>query len=480
VQETIASSTALPPATGAACLWKDRLGWLFLAYAVPAVLFHAIAMPPFQVADELSHVFRSSQVRHRTWVSPRLGGNVDRGLVAFGDPYMKMWFHRDVKLTTALAEEGGALRWSHAQEKADFWNTAQYGPVLYIPQAFGLWVGQKLDFTIAQTVCLARIFNGLVSCLAGYFAIALCGRGRVFLFAMLLFPMTLSQMGSASQDALLIVLTMLAVSIASKLLTEQRAATLGEFALFAFIVAATTLARPSQIALAFLAPAYFTRNDPAWLRKTLLGVMALVPIVYWYLLLREIMSPWPPGVSVAGQFHYILHQPLALPKTILNSWAADGRFYLKSIVGYLGWIDTPLPGWYYWCAAVVTAFAFGSTVNRGRLLWPTVLVVVTLGGFLAAQFGALYLTWTPMRKSIIDGFQGRYVLPFVPILGWLMPTCGPLMACGLRLERVLGLLRYVVLLFPIVSLGVLPYAIMERYYGSWSEMADAIQTLLLP
>jgi uncharacterized membrane protein len=477
VQQTIASSTlgaTLGAATGAKRLWKDGLGWLFLAYAVPAVLFHAIAMPPFQVADELSHVFRSSQVRHRIWVSPRLGGNVDRGLVAFGDPYMKMWFHRDVKLTVPLAEEGGALRWSCAQEKADFWNTAQYGPVLYIPQAIGLWIGQKLDFTIAQTVCLSRIVNGLVSCIVGYFAIALCGRGRVFLFAMLLFPMTLSQMASASQDALLITLTMLAVAVASKLLAEQRPATLGEFAVFAFIVAATTLARPSQIALAFLAPAYFTRNDPTWVRKTLLGVMAFVPIISWYLLLRDIMSPWPPGVSVSGQFHYILHQPLALPKAILNSCATNGRWYLETIVGNLGWTDTPMPGWYYLCAAVVTAFAFGSPGNRGRLLWPTILAVVTLGGFVAAQFGALYLTWTPMRQPIIDGFQGRYVLPFLPLLGWLMPTCGP------RLERALGLLRYVVLLFPIVSLGVLPYAIMERFYGSWSEMGEATRALLMP
>lgn len=67
--------------------------------------------------------------------------------------------------------------------------------------------------------------------------------------------MSLFQLGSASQDALIISLSLLVVAIASRILTDQRPAGTGEFALFAFVMMATTLARPSQIALSLLAPA---------------------------------------------------------------------------------------------------------------------------------------------------------------------------------------------------------------------------------
>jgi hypothetical protein len=49
-----------------------------------------------------------------------------------------------------------------------------------------------------------------------------------------------------------------------------------------------------------------------------------------------------------------------------------------------------------------------------------------------------------------------------------------------RLERVLALAWYPVLLLPVVTLAVLPGVIMERYYGSWPVMAGALKALLLP
>jgi uncharacterized membrane protein len=465
VRET--SRQTPPPLFG-----EKRLAWLFLAYALPAVIFHSIVMAPFQVADELSHVFRADQIRGGTLVSTRLGGMVDGGLVAYGAPYQKMWFHPEVKQTAALAREVGAMRWTETPEVASFFNTAQYGPVLYLPQAIGIAIGQQWGFSIARTVVLARLANALVACFIGFWAISICRRGQLLMFAVLLFPMTLSEIGSASQDALIITLSLLAVAIASRALAEGRPASVGEFALFAFIVVATTIARPTQIALVLLAPAYFRRTDSAWLGKVLIGLVAGVPIVYWYSLLGELMPPWPTGVSVSDQFDYLLHYPLALPSAIANSFAANGTWYSKTVVGYLGWTDAPMPGWYYLLAGIVCALALAASSNRGPVGWPSLVAVLTFGALLGAQFGALYLTWTPVAKATIDGFQGRYLLPVLPLLGWMVP------APGSRFERAVGLARWAVLLFPLVTLGVLSQVLMNRYYGSWAGMAEALQALL--
>ncbi len=469
----LAEAGNTPPSSRSWLFQQKALPWLFLIYGLPAVLFHSIVMAPFQVADELSHVYRADQVSGGTLVSPRLGGLVDGGLPAYGAPYQKMWFHPEVKQTVALAREVGSMRWKERPEEASFFNTAQYGPILYLPQALGIAMGQHYGLSIARTVVLARLVNGWVACLAGFLAISICRRGQGLMFAVLLFPMTLSEIASASQDALIITLSLVAAAIASRLLTEARPASLGEFALFAFIVAATTMARPSQIALVFLALAYFTRADRAWLPKILIAIVAAVPILYWYSLLSELMPPWPTGVCVSDQFDYLLKNPLALPTAILNSFAANGMWYAKTTVGNLGWTDAPMPDWYYTLAAIVAALALMTPGNSGRTGWPSLVAILTFGALLGAQFGALYLTWTPVGKATIDGFQGRYLLPVLPLLGWLVPAVAP------RIGRFVEFARYPVLLFPAITLCVLPFVLMNRYYGSWSTMTAALQALLL-
>jgi hypothetical protein len=39
-------------------------------------------------------------------------------------------------------------------------------------------------------------------------------------------------------------------------------------------------------------------------------------------------------------------------------------------------------------------------------------------------FVALYLTWTPVGADRVDGIQGRYFIPLLPVLLFLLPGSG--------------------------------------------------------
>jgi uncharacterized membrane protein len=452
----------------------DRLPWLFLAFALPTVIFLSITMGPFQVADELSHCLRAVQVSQGQAVSDRFGGKVDAGIVAEGRLYQNMWFHPEVKQTVELAREAGQVRWLGNQAWGDFCNTAQYGPLLYIPQAIGFIFGQLIGLSVAQTMVLARLTNAFTACLVGFCALTICQRGRALMFTTLLLPMTLSEIGSAAQDALIIALSLLALAVASRLLTERRPARTEEFLLFAFVVVATTMARPSQIALVLLTPAFLGWRDPIMLRKVLLCLLVAVIVSWWSSIIDELMPIWPTGVSVSEQARLLSEHPFTLPAVILRSLAEDGGWYLKTVVGHLGWTDTEMPIWYYQVAAVVFASAVIAAGNRGPVLWPGLLGIAVFGGLLGTQFGALYLTWTPVGHPTVKGFQGRYLLPVLPVLAWATPQFHP------PLRRITELAWYPVLLFPIVTIMTLPYVIMGRYYGSWCEMGEALNAFLLP
>jgi uncharacterized membrane protein len=452
---------------------ETKLPWLFLIYALPSVIVLSIIMPPFQVADELVHVERADQISRGKMVSDRLGGTIDGGWVVMGALYQSMWFHPEVKQTVALAHEAGAMRWLGHRDHVNFQATAQYGPFCYVPQVSGIRFARLTGLSLAQTLVAVRVVNGLVACLIGFIALSICRCGRSLMFATLLLPMTLSQFGSASQDALLISLSILAVALVSRVLTGSRPASTAEFAIFAFIVVATTLARPPQFALALLAPAFVVRRDPEWRSKGLIALVAVEAVIVWMRILSGLTPPMAPELSLSGQFHRLLVDPLLLPTVMMNSFAYHGVWLLKTMFGDLGWLDTLMPDWYYLTAALALVSALIKPGNRGPALWRGTLALLTFALLVIASCAALYVTWTPLGQATINGIQGRYILPVLPLVAWAIPEYGS------RLEGALDWTWYPVLLFPLVTLVETPVVIMERYYGSWTVMSESIRALLL-
>jgi len=455
---------------------ETKLPWLFLIYALPSVIVLSVIMAPFQVADELANIERADQISRGVMISPRLGGTIDGSWVAIGALYQNMPFHPEVTQTVALAREAGAIRWSGPKDHVNFQATAQYGPFLYLPQAFGIVFGRLAGLSLARTLVAVRLINGFTACVVGFLALSICKRGRALTFATLLLPMTLSQFSSASQDALLISLSILAVAMASRALTRDRPASTGEFAVFAFIVVATTLARPPQFALAFLAPAFLSRRDPALRSKGLIAAVVVGIVIFWMRILSGLTPPIPPELSLSGQFHRLIADPFLLPAVMMNYFTQHLVWLPETVIGYLGWTDTPMPNWYYLTAAgaLVMAMIAPNSRDRGSALWPGTLALLTFGALLSAVCAALYITWTPLGWATINGVQGRYLLPVLPLLAWVVPEYGP------RLKRMLAPTWYPVLLFPLITIAVTPVIIMERYYGgSWPVMAESLKALLL-
>ncbi|MBI3800785.1 MAG: DUF2142 domain-containing protein [Deltaproteobacteria bacterium] len=218
---------------------ETRLPWLFLSYALPAVVVLSIIMAPFQVADELAHIERADQISRGKMISDRTGGAIDAGWDLLEPVYHRMWFHPEVKQTVVQARETGAIRWSEVKEYVNFQDTARYGPFLYVPQVIAVLFGRLADLRLIQTLVAARLLNGFAACVVGFVALTICRCGRALTFTTLLLPMTLSQFASASQDALSISLSIVAIAMASQVLAERRAASTAEFAVFACIVVAT-------------------------------------------------------------------------------------------------------------------------------------------------------------------------------------------------------------------------------------------------
>src|SRR5438105_10465298 len=143
-------------------------------------------MPPFQVTDEYAHTLRADQVSRGQLISPRLGSKVDSVLYALHLIYADMPFHSEVKHTPDQARAAAALQWSLPDYDENFQNTAQYGPILYLPQAAGIELGKLTGLGPAWTLLVARLVNGAVAALISFLAIRICRRGQALMFTTLL------------------------------------------------------------------------------------------------------------------------------------------------------------------------------------------------------------------------------------------------------------------------------------------------------
>jgi hypothetical protein len=478
-----AGAGSLPPAArpedDGAALETARarwLPWLFAGYAAIGVLFLACATPPFQVPDEPNHFLRADQVARGQWVGRRVdamggGGEVAPEIRRLAALYGPLPFHPQAKTDPDQARAAAALRWSGAVATAGFGNTVNYGPLLYLPQALGIIAGRALGLTVVQTLMLSRIVNGFAAIATGACALWLCLRGRALAFTVLLLPMTLGQLGSVSQDALLITVSMLAVAVASRG-GAHPPPSLSLATLFVGCVAVAAMGRLPQIGLAALGPLLIARRDPAFWRKLALAAVALGLVFLWARIGSHRLMGWPANVSVAGQLAFLRSQPAAALAIAWNTLAGIDASQWKEIVGVLGWLDTPMPLWYYPVAAAAACAALFAGTNPAPWLRPALLAALVLVATLALIAGALYLIWTPVGAPFVAGLQGRYLLPLLPLLGWLTPG-SPKWLAPLRAR-----LWAPVLLFPLVTLAVLPVAIIDRYYGSWAAMAACLRALL--
>ncbi|MFO1059730.1 MAG: DUF2142 domain-containing protein [Dongiaceae bacterium] len=455
------------------------LPWIFVLYAGIAVIFLACAIPPLQVPDEPNHFLRADEVSRGEPVGRHLGatsggGTADPAILALAQLYAALPFHGETRTGPEQAAAAAALRWSAAPATLAFGNTVTYGPLLYLPAALAIRIGRARDQPDARTLILARLCNGMLGIAIGALALALCRRARALTFAGLLLPMTLGQLGSASQDALLIPISVLAVALASR--RGPAPASLRDAGLFAACVVVAAMARLPMIGLAALAPLLAGRGAPAGRARLAFGLAAAALVLAWVAVANRSMPGYTQAAAVRQQLAFLLSQPLAGLAVARDTVLALDAGFWRSVVGLLGWVDTPMPRWYYTAAAIALAVALWAGSNPAPWLGPALLAALTIAVTALLIGGALYLTWTPVGAPTVLGLQGRYLLPLLPLAGWLAPpVAGWAQRPRARLRAALWL---PVLLFPVATLATLPHAVIDRYYGSAGAMAACLRALL--
>lgn len=182
---------------------KWKIEKIFLALFIPLGILHAVITPLNQVCDEDAHMLRAYEIS-KGKISPKS----EKGIGVTGDFPVEVWnamyFWEDDDKQYNRLLENVTLEESGVVENRQYSNAAGYLPISYIPQILGLLTGRVLHLPIVMQFYLARIFSVLFFAIVVYFAIKIVPKYKEFFVFVSLLPMVLTQAASFSADAVLI------------------------------------------------------------------------------------------------------------------------------------------------------------------------------------------------------------------------------------------------------------------------------------
>ncbi len=460
----------------------------FLVLACSFGLAVLAANPPFQAPDENDHFFRVFQISEGTFIGERhgatAGGDLPQAAVDVtnteGIP-----FHYEKKMTRGLFTRLAHpvfLDWSRAPRGYHaFPHTVVYAPACYLPQAVAVFAGRHLRVGPLGLMYLARL-AGFAACVAlGYAALRVLPIYRWTVLVILLCPMSLYLFGSVASDGLLVTGAALLVAWLVRLVAEGgREARLGEQAGIVALLGLLAVAKPVYVPLAGVALFVVIPGLGSLRGRALFGAAVaaacLLPVWLWGRVAVSLFVPGKEGVPLdpVAQAHHIAQGPVEFILLVAQTLHVQYSNNFRWMVGTLGWGDTPMPAWFY------PAFAYGVLAclvmesDGGRILGWRLRGVIAMAAAASVLliYAAQYASWNPPGStSPIEGIEGRYFLPLLPLAVLSFP------AFPVRLPRVL--VAALAGALSVVCAAVCLWSVIVRYYVTPAPPAPSAKTVRL-
>lgn len=407
------------------------LRWLLLV----ATLLHMAAAPPFQIADEDFHFYKAYQVSLGGIVSVAseggLGYPLPEAVAALAQRRFPPQRNPTEPHVFDAGEVIGAFRDSPEAGPpvfVSFPNMAPYAPSMYAPQALGILLAREAGLPPIAMFYAGRLVNGLAGVGLILLAVALMPFGKIALLAVALLPMVPSLLGSLSADATIIGLGFIGIAVAMRA-SAGLALTPRESLLTPFAGALLALAKGVYLPIlaAGIPSARLRLGTRQWLLFAAM-VIGAGCFLAWVALgrgadiqysivsrrtLEQAMTARPGeqlGVILAAPFTYV--------QVLVSSFVERLPVYALQAIGRFGWNTILMPLPLYALALLMLGLAAAAARRdepRPRP-WQRAWWIAIAAGLVALVETALYLTGTPLGADYVQGTQGRYFLPFLPLL----------------------------------------------------------------
>ncbi|MCU1349088.1 MAG: hypothetical protein JWO56_2118 [Acidobacteria bacterium] len=380
--------------------------WLLAALLLG--LIYLVVTPPGRVPDEPGHFWHAQAIVRGHFAPPHRHA-VD--LVPLPTGMMTLfWVMRAEghKLTAADFKLAASIPHEPYSPHATPTFPTHYTPLAYVPQTAVALLARMTGMTPFRELYLGRIVNLLTTLALIAVAMKVAPRYATLFLVTALLPMTLYELASWSADAPAIGLGILFCAF----MLEPPEATPRMIAAVAATAVLLSLSKPAYFLVALLA---LFRPTPRRIAIAALAATAVgIPIAMAYANYAWYNVRVGFHVDPDEQLRCLIDAPGHFVRVIVNDLRGNGAGYVDELIGRFGWLDVRLPKAIAWLEAALLA-AVGLTaappIDLRRRLATIAILIATFLGIVASQ----YLTWTVVCADYIDGVQGRYFLPILPL-----------------------------------------------------------------
>ena len=274
----------------------------------------------------------------------------------------------------------------------------------------------------------ARIINMLISIILLYFAIKIMPFGKRGMLLSMCFPIAIEGFTSMSPDALTISVTYLFTAyVLNIVFNKEKQVTKADIfilTILSIIIALCKIVYLPLVGLLLLIPRnkFKTPKNHLLTIATIMAIAIIVNLV-WLKISTTYLSLYKNG-NAGDQLAILFNAPIYYLQRLFGTINQNGGFYLYSLLGEeLGWnefaqMGTLLPtiiGVIYLYINITD-----NTLKQKLTKYQSIILLLIVLAIVGLVFTSLYLQWNEPTNVSIAGVQGRYFLPIVPILTFLI------------------------------------------------------------
>lgn len=449
---------------------KARLETVYVAAALAFGSMFLYVLPPLSAPDEISHYISAYQMSNRL-MRKQVTGEDGKVVIREED-----WFAEDscrdfvpyvtddgmlatdeagsegaVVLGQTLTEETYRLIhekgvWGYqdpvkvpgapySRDTESFPALSNHLPVATTPAAhfvpaLGITVARFFSLNNLWVLYLGRLFNMCFLIAMVWMAMRRLPFGKEILFGVALLPMTVHLSASYSYDVLIIGGIAYFTAICLDLAYRAERVRFVDVVLLVVIMAAVgpcKIVYAVFMGLCLLIPVRKFGGWGKWLLAAVcvLGAWAAAMVLINGQTVASYATESQKYIDWAGEAGYslgmVIHQPVNTLQLIYRTivWQAE-HYHLTMIGAWLGNLDTVLDTPYVVVVLLtggLLCLAFRKPgeqliITGPRRIWILFLCLACAGGMAFTML----LAWTPVSSKVICGVQGRYFLPFLPVL----------------------------------------------------------------
>lgn len=403
--------------------------FVFLILASIYGFFLLIIFPPLQTPDEDFHFLRAYAISTGQISTKKRGknenvSNIPNAILEFLDRVkvekIKHNYNEKIELDDLIVTS--RIKLDNKKTEVDLGGTAIINPLSYIFQVIGIIIARFLKFRILFIYYFGKLLSFIGFLGVTYFSIKQAPKKiKKLLLIVALLPISMQQSISYSTDGAINAFSLLFVSVLFRLYLDKNIKF--NFKHFILLFLGIFIPTTAKIVYILFVLLLFGLDSKKFKNKYVyfgmifvIFVLTIVVNIGW-----SILSPENP-VSPKGQIIYLSNNLFDYIGVIYLTTKEMSQVYIESLFGSLGWLDMRLPYLIiYGYIFIILCNLLSSIILKKGYKMKIIMIIYILGTY-TGILTALYIAWTKPGWKYVDGVQGRYFLPILPILFILFST----------------------------------------------------------